>query len=159
MEAELHRAGKKRKLQGIQQRLAHAEASTTANSAVHALLMTLLAKGIMSGVLAHEFARAAQEDLRRAREGIVYPDLEKLANLAQGRNLLRSVFAQLRKSTSLPEPTKIPMPYTDGWQDTASGRPAIGGGCHTTKLQRKVNVEEHLWHVAFGPFCSNCVET
>ena len=118
MEAELHRAGKKRKLQGIQQRLAHAEASTTANSAVHALLMTLLAKGIMSGVLAHEFARAAQEDLRRAREGIVYPDLEKLANLAQGRNLLRSVFAQLRKSTSLPEPTKIPMPYTDGWQDT-----------------------------------------
>lgn len=96
MEAELHRAGKKRKFQGIQQRLAHAEEATTANSAVHALLMTLLAKGIISGVLTHEFARAAQEDLRGARGGLVYPDLEKLANLAQGRNLLRSVFGQLK---------------------------------------------------------------
>eukprot|EP00435_Cladocopium_sp_Y103_P059355 s830_g21.t1 len=91
MDAEVRGAGKKRKLQGIQQRLAQAEEATTAESAVHALLMTMIAKGIMSGVLAHEFARAAQQDLRGAREGLVYPDLEKLANLAQGRNLIRSV--------------------------------------------------------------------
>eukprot|EP00435_Cladocopium_sp_Y103_P022459 s3931_g5.t1 len=118
MEAEVHRAGKKRKLQGIQQRLARADEATTGESAVHALLMILIAKGIMSGVLAHEIAQAAQRDLEGAREGKVYPDLERLANLQQGRNVMRQIFSQLRKATSLPEPLKVPMPYTDGLQDT-----------------------------------------
>ena len=90
MDAELKK-GKKRKLGGVQQRLARADQAVQDESAVHAVLMLLIAKGIMSGVLAHEIAQAAQRDVQGARDGKVFPDLDKLANLEQGRNLIRSV--------------------------------------------------------------------
>ena len=113
MDAELKK-GKKRKLGGVQQRLARADQAVQDESAVHAVLMLLIAKGIMSGVLAHEIAQAAQRDVQGARDGKVFPDLDKLANLEQGRNLIRSVHDRLRRQSTLPEPVKVAMPYTDG---------------------------------------------
>ena len=114
MEAEPYSYGRKRQRRSMQQRVCSADAECQENSAVHALLMLLIAKGVMSGVLAHEIARATQEDLRKSREGIVFPDLEQLANLQQGRNLIRSVHEKLRRQSTLPQPVKIPMPYVDG---------------------------------------------
>ena len=81
MNAEPHKSGKKRKVGGLQQRLARADEAATAESAVHAVLMLLIAKGIMSGVLAHEIAQAAQRDVQGARDGKKKTDLEKLANI------------------------------------------------------------------------------
>ena len=71
MDAELKK-GKKRKLGGVQQRLARADQAVQDESAVHAVLMLLIAKGIMSGVLAHEIAQAAQRDVQGARDGKVF---------------------------------------------------------------------------------------
>ena len=117
MNAEPRKSGKKRKVGGLQQRLARADEAATEESAVHAVLMLLIAKGIMSGVLAHEIAQAAQRDVQGAREGKKIPDLEKLASIEQGRNLLRSVHDRLRRQSTLPEPVKVAMPYTDGLQE------------------------------------------
>ena len=81
MNAEPCKSGKKRKVGGVQQRLACAKEAVTEESAVHAVLMLLIAKGIMSGVLAHEIAQAAQRDVQGARDGKKKTDLEKLANI------------------------------------------------------------------------------
>eukprot|EP00438_Fugacium_kawagutii_P010151 Skav200440 [mRNA] locus=scaffold559:16017:17858:- [translate_table: standard] len=117
MEPKPVRCGVKRKRpgpSGQQQRLAAQREETTQDSAVHALLMLLIAKGIMSGVLAHQIAVACKKDFELCKRGYNFPDLDRLANLKEGRNLIRSVHATLEKSTTLPAPMKASVPYTDG---------------------------------------------
>lgn len=111
------RYGAKRKRpgpSGQQQRLAAQREELAKESAVHALLMLLIAKGIMSGVLAHQVAVACKKDLEACKEGYDFPDLYKLANLKQGRNLIRSVHSSLERSTNMPAPMKASVPYRDG---------------------------------------------
>ena len=107
------RRGKKRK-GGVQQRLGQAQQELKQESAVFLLLMNLFAKGMISGVLAHKIAKATKEDLEAAREGKEFPDLEQLANLQEGKNVARSVHNTLAKTSSLPSPLKVEMPYSDG---------------------------------------------
>ena len=110
MNAEPCKSGKKRKAGGVQQRLACAEEAVTEESAVHAVLMLLIAKGIMSGVLAHEIAQAAQRDVQGARDGKKTRSGETgKYYIEQGRNLVRSVHDRLRRQSTLPEPVKVAM--------------------------------------------------
>lgn len=89
---------------------------TTKDSDLHALLMLLIAQGIISGVLAHRVAVAANKDIEKTKAGFELPKLKKLALLSQGRNLIRSVHSTLEAETSLPLPVEIPMPYTNGME-------------------------------------------
>ena len=113
MDAEPERKGRKRR-RGTQSRLAQAEKEVQQESAVCALLMTLFAQGLMSGVLCHKVAQAAQKDIREGKAGGEFPDLDRLANLKQGKNLKRSVHGILAKSATWPMPMKVQMPYVDG---------------------------------------------
>lgn len=114
MDSPPMKRGVKRRRRGQQQRIANQREAMVKESAAHALLMALIAQGIMSGVLAHKIAVACKTDLEACKEGFTFPELYKLANLQQGRNLIRSVHTALAKSTMVPEPMKVPMPYTTG---------------------------------------------
>ena len=93
MNAEPCKSGKKRKVGGVQQRLACAEEAATEESAVHAVLMLLIAKAIMSGVLAHEIAQAAQRDVQGARDGKKIPIWRNWQILYWTRQKSRSICA------------------------------------------------------------------
>jgi hypothetical protein len=94
------------------------EDAADAPSALHVLLMTWLAQGIMSGVQVHKIAQAAKRDIDMAKNGSRFPDLDQLANLQHGKHVIRSVHSMLAKSSPLPSPFRAPMPYTDGVQDS-----------------------------------------
>ena len=113
MEFEDPRRGKKRK-GGVKQRMARAAEEMSRESALEVLLMTYLAQGLISGAVAHSIAQAAATDLQHAREGYSFPALERLASLAQGRNLIRQVYNQLEKSSSLPNVFTCDIPYKGG---------------------------------------------
>lgn len=108
--------GKRRK-GGQQQRLAKVEREHESSSALYALLMTWLAKGILSGVQVHQLAVAAKKDIAGAVEGLQYNDLAKLAQLLHGKNLVKSVHALMARVSPLPSPLQVPLPYKDGLHD------------------------------------------
>ena len=76
--------------------------------------MSLLAQGILSGTLCHSIAVAAKKDIEKSKEDKELPDLDKLAGLKQGKNLIRSVYGNLEKSSNLPAPFPVEIPYKDG---------------------------------------------
>lgn len=116
METTLRYRGKRRK-GGQQQRLAKVEREHESSSALYALLMTWLAKGILSGVQVHQLAVAAKKDIAGAVEGLQYNDLAKLAQLLHGKNLVKSVHALMARVSPLPSPLQVPLPYKDGLHD------------------------------------------
>ena len=99
---------------GLQQRLHATEESIETDSVLYGLLMTFLAKGILSAVTIHSIAKAAQKDFESAAEGKIFPKLKNLASLSHGRNALRSINGMLAKESALPMPKEISMPYTTG---------------------------------------------
>ena len=107
------RPSKKRK-GGLVQRMQRVEEDLQKDSALYGLLMTYLAQGIISGVMAHSLAQAAAKDLTTVKKGCSLPDLEQMAKLSQGRNLIWQVRSQLNKTTILPAPFHCPIPYKDG---------------------------------------------
>lgn len=107
------RPSKKRK-GGLVQRMQRVEEDLQKDSALYGLLMTYLARGIISGVMTHSLAQAAAKDLTTVKEGYSLPDLEQMAKLSQGRNLIRQVHNQLNKTTILPAPFHCRIPYKDG---------------------------------------------
>ena len=74
----------KRRKGGIQQRRAADREETTGQSALHELLMTYLAQGILSASMCWNISRAAAEDVKRA-DGISFPDLEHLASFTSAK--------------------------------------------------------------------------
>lgn len=105
---------KKRRKGGQQQRLAAVTEENTEMSALHFLLMTLLAQGILSGALCHNIAVAAQKDFMKIKEGKHLPDLAKLAKLKHGKNFVTSVYGNLKNASNLPAPFSVQIPYSDG---------------------------------------------
>lgn len=105
---------KKRRKGGQQQRMKRSAEEMQKESALQALLMNYLAQGIISGVMVHSIAQAAAKDLEAKNEGFSFPDLERLAYLQHGRNLVQQVHSRLRHSTDLPEPFACEIPYKDG---------------------------------------------
>ncbi|CAE7237646.1 unnamed protein product [Symbiodinium natans] len=101
---------RKRRKGGIQQRQSQAEASKTSISALHDLLMTYLAQGLMSAAVCHAIATAAVADMGLSREGTVFPDLEKLAKIKHGKNLQKSIDGLLAKQADLPTPKEFDIP-------------------------------------------------
>ena len=112
--------GRKRKggLHQRRARRARQDDAADAPSALHALLMTWLAQGIMSGVQVHKVAQAAKKDIVMAKNGSRFSDLDQLSSLQHGKHVIRSVHSMLAKSSPLPSPFHAPMPYTDGVQDS-----------------------------------------
>lgn len=104
---------KKRK-GGQQQRMAREEAEKTEASALNYLLMTLLAQGVLSGVLCHKIAQAAVQDMQKVKDGKKMPDLEKVAKLKHGKNLVQGVYRSMADCSSLPRPFQVEMPFQDG---------------------------------------------
>ena len=109
-------SGKRKR--GLHQRRAQAEENLDSRSALCTLLMTMLASGTMSGVKVHEIAQAAQNDLKKAVEGLKFNDLLRLAKLQRGSNLVRSVHGLLSKTSLVPHPLRAAMPYIDGVHET-----------------------------------------
>lgn len=112
-------SGSKKRKGGQQQRLQKATENLHAESALQSLLMTYLAQGILSGVFVHSIAQAAQKDIQAARDGYSLPDLDKLSNLVQGKNLMRSVHYHLAKTSTLPKAFQEQVPYKDGSHPTS----------------------------------------
>ena len=128
---------------GLQQRLHAMEESIAADSALYGLLMTFLAKGILSAVTIHSIAQAAQTDLASAAEGKIFPKLKALASLSHGRNALRQVNGMLAKESSLPMPKEISMPYTTG--------PALAHICLPHEYFAAMFEDEQRWHDCILP--------
>ena len=108
----MERTTKKRK-RGLLQRQGNARASVQEKSALHELLMTLLAQGILSGALCHSIAVAAKKDMNKIKDEKELQDLDKLASLKHGKNLVGSVYGNLKKSSNLPAPFAVDIPYKD----------------------------------------------
>ena len=104
---------RKRRKRGLLQRQEAARASVQEKSALHELLMTLLAQGLLSGALCHSIAVAAKKDMDKIKEDKELADLEQLAGLKLGKNLVRSVYGDLKKSSNLPVPFPAEIPYKD----------------------------------------------
>lgn len=111
---ELGPGPSRKRRRGIQQRLETLDDELTQSSALHFLLMTLLAQGVLSGALCHSIAQAAKKDFDAIQEGKKLSDIEQLANLKHGKNLVRSVYGNLSKASTLPEPLAVQMPFSDG---------------------------------------------
>ena len=103
----------KRRRRGILQRQVAARSSAQEKSALHELLMTFLAQGLLSGALCHSIAVAAKKDMDRIKEDKELPDLDQLAGLKLSKSLLRSVYGNLKKSSNLPAPFPAEIPYKD----------------------------------------------
>ena len=99
---------------GIQSRMRSAAEEVEKKSSAHALLMELFAQGCMSAVLCHRIAQAVQKDIAAAHEGYVFPDLQKLASLSQGRTVPRFVHSRLAQTDLLPQPCLVDIPFADG---------------------------------------------
>lgn len=127
----------------MQQRLHAAEEATAADSVLYGLLMTFLAKGILSAVTIHSIAKAAQTDLESAAEGKIFPKLKNLASLSHGRNALRQVNGMLAKESSLPMPKEISMPYTTG--------PALAHICLPHEYFAAMFEDKQQWHDCILP--------
>lgn len=113
MESEISSGSKKRK-GGAQQRMGRVAEDLQVESALQLLLMTYLAQGLISGCMVHEISQAAFKDLDMARQGYSLPALEKMAKLAQGKNLVRQVYTELARTASLPRAFSCMFPYKDG---------------------------------------------
>ncbi|OLQ11797.1 hypothetical protein AK812_SmicGene4402 [Symbiodinium microadriaticum] len=100
----------KRRKGGIQQRRAADLEERTGKSALHELLMTYLAQGILSASMCWNISQAAAEDLKRAGDGIVFPDLEFLASFTSAKNVQRGIDGLLAKQSDWPMPTEVNIP-------------------------------------------------
>lgn len=105
---------KKRRKGGLEQRMQSAQDDLQTESALHSQLMALLALGMLSGMIVRSLAEAAVKDLQSASAGCAFPTVERLGKIAQGRNLIRTVYDHLAKACPLPHPFKVEMPFTDG---------------------------------------------
>lgn len=103
----------KRRKRGILQRQEAARSSAQEKSSLHELLMTFLAQGLLSGALCHSIAVAAKKDMDKIKEDKELPDLDQLAGLKHGKSLIKSVYANLKKSSNLPAPFPEEIPYKD----------------------------------------------
>ena len=103
---------------GLQQRLDQRRAERALESQVNALLMSYLAAGVLSGVRCHEIAQAAAADIRKARDGFEFPDLDTLASLQTDRMLSAKVDRLLASQSQLPMPMAIDLPYKAGKSPT-----------------------------------------
>ena len=104
----------KRRKGGLEQRMQSAQDDLQTESALHSQLMALLAQGMLSGMLVHSLAEAAVKDLQSASTGCTFPTVERLGKIAQGCNLIRTLYDHLAKACPLPHPFKVEMPFTDG---------------------------------------------
>ena len=135
---------RKRK-RGIQQRIENDYEARAQESKVNTLLMSYLAEGLLSAVMVSSIAQAAMEDVTRATEGSHFPDLKKTASCQHGKNLSGVVTNLLKKSSPLPQPMQVNMPYKSGCSDTALllphelfaymfGLPAVWARCVCSSL-------------------------
>ena len=105
---------------GVHQRKQQTRNDAKMESHLFVLLMTQLAWGSMSCALCHSIAKAATLDMRAAKDGAEFPDLEHLGNLAAGKagNVWRDVM-QKADAGNMPKPYKVSMPYSGGPQPTS----------------------------------------
>ena len=113
---------KKDRAGGIWQRQRAATQETMAESCLFVVLMTMFAKGNLSGAQCHTIAKAAKQDLDKARDGYHFPKLDDLAHLQHGKNLQQHVFRAMSKEANFPEPFEahIPMKGVDPHKPSAS---------------------------------------
>lgn len=107
-------ASKKRKTGGLHQRLK--KASPVQSSKVYSYLLEKFASGKLSARVCLEIACAATSDNQAARDGCVFPDLEKFTELQQCNNSHRTMASALRSSSALPVPMKATLPFKGGEQ-------------------------------------------
>ena len=103
---------------GLQQRLDQQRAERALESQVNAVLMSYLAAGVLSGVRCHAIAQAASADIRKARDGFEFPDLDTLASVKEDRMLSAKVDQLLASESQLPMPMAVDMPYKAGKSPT-----------------------------------------
>ena len=114
MHASPKRYRKKQRPGGIHKRMHEAQEEIQQESSAHTLLMNLFAQGCISAVLCHQISQAVQRDVELAGQGFVFPDLERLARIKEGRNVTRSVHNQLNQCQDLPQPCYAHIPFSDG---------------------------------------------
>lgn len=104
----------KRKHGGNRQRLQKAKMAKAKESALYALLMNLMALGFLSPTTCHKVAQAAAKDINDARNGFEFSDLEGLASVVHGKNVLGRLERMLKQQSDLPLPLKTDMQFIDG---------------------------------------------
>ena len=102
-------SSKKRK-GGILQRMNAAQEDVRTQSSLYVLLMSMYARGELSGAKVHAIAQAAQDDINKAHDGFQVVDLDRIARLQQSRNLARTLTAMMAKDSSLPMPMEVHIP-------------------------------------------------
>ena len=76
--------------------------------------MTYLAQGILSANLIHGIVVAAAKDIQATKDGFTLPAIDRIANVAVGRNLNASIHTRLQKKSDLPSPFTVNIPFKDG---------------------------------------------
>ena len=99
---------------GLQQRLRRTQEDLEKESALETLLMTYLAQGILSANLIHGIVVAAARDIQATKDGFTLPAIDRIANVAYGRNLNASIHTRLQKKSDLPSPFRVNIPFKDG---------------------------------------------
>lgn len=99
---------------GVQQRLRRTQEDLEKESALETLLMTYLAQGILSANLIHGIVVAAAKDIQATKDGFTLPAIDRIANVAHGRNLNASIHTRLQKKSDLPSPFTVNIPFKDG---------------------------------------------
>ena len=107
------RRGLKRK-GGLQQRLRRTQEDLEKESALETLLMTYLAQGILSASIIHGIAVAAAKDIQATKDGFTLPAIDRIANIAFGRNANTSIYTRLQRISDLPLPFTVNIPFQDG---------------------------------------------
>ena len=115
MEPTRSSSSKKRK-GGILQRINSAKEDVKVESSLYTLLMTMYAKGELSGAQVHTIAKAGQEDINKTHDGLNVVGLDRIARLEQSRNLARTLAAMMTKDSDLPMPMEVHIPMK-GLQD------------------------------------------
>ena len=119
MEAE---PGRNKRKGGPAQRLQQAHGEYVSDGKLYPLLMTYLAKGVLSGVLCSAISQAVVADIEAAVNGTELDKLKKLASIKSGGKVQQVVENQMRKESCLPQPLLVDMPYGSG--ETPSSSPS-----------------------------------
>ena len=111
---------RKRRKGGVSQRNSEVQSSLLKESSLYQCLMEEFAAGTTSAACLAKLAACAVQDMVAAREGFLFPKLEKIAAAHASSNVSRCMYTLLQQeSRSLPEPCILEIPYSNGHELTS----------------------------------------
>ena len=111
---------RKKRKGGVGQRKSEAQGSLEKESLLYQCLMREFAAGTASAECLAKLAACAVQDMAAAREGFLFPKLERVAAAHASLNVSRCMYSLLeQESASMPAPVSLEIPFLNGPQLTS----------------------------------------